>query len=49
MPSSVAQRIKQTRQKIGRIRAALTEIEYLCSGVGAGVDPLSFAGEVSFS
>ena len=31
MPS-VAQRIKQTREKIGRIRAALTEIEYLCSG-----------------
>jgi hypothetical protein len=32
MPSSVAQRIKQTREKIARIRAALTEIEYLCSG-----------------
>jgi len=32
MPSSVAQRIKQTREKIGRIRAALTGIEYLCSG-----------------
>ena len=32
MPSSVAQRIEQTREKIGRIRAALTEIEYLCSG-----------------
>ena len=32
MSSSVAQRIKHTREKIGRIRAALTEIEYLCSG-----------------
>ena len=32
MPSSVAQRIKQTREKIGRIRAALTGIELLCSG-----------------
>ena len=32
MSSSVAQRIKQTREKIGRIRAELTEIEYLCSG-----------------
>ena len=32
MPSSVAQRIEQTREKIRRIRAALTEIEYLCSG-----------------
>jgi len=32
MPSSVAQRIKQSREKIGRIRAALSEIEYLSSG-----------------
>ena len=32
MPSSVAQRIKQTREKIARIRAAFTELEYLCSG-----------------
>ena len=32
MPRSVAQRIKQVREKIGRIRAALTDIEYLCSG-----------------
>ena len=32
MSSSVAQRIKHTREKIDRIRAALTGIEYLCSG-----------------
>jgi hypothetical protein len=27
-----AQRIAQTREKIGRIRAAFSEVEYLCSG-----------------
>jgi hypothetical protein len=32
MPSSVAQRIKQVREEIGRIRAAFAEIDYLCSG-----------------
>ena len=32
MPNSVAKRIEQTREKIGRIRAELTAIEYLCSG-----------------
>ena len=32
MARSVAQRIAQAREKIGGIRAALTEVEYLCSG-----------------
>ena len=32
MPRSVAQRIKQVRDKIDRIRSALADIEYLCSG-----------------
>lgn len=32
MPRSVAQRIKQAHEAIDRIRSALTEIEYMCSG-----------------
>lgn len=32
MARPTADRIKQTREKIGRLRAALNEIEYLCSG-----------------
>lgn len=32
MARSAAQRIKHTREKIGRIRQGLGEIEYLCSG-----------------
>ena len=32
MPRSLAQNIKQVRDKIGGVRAALADIEYLCSG-----------------
>lgn len=32
MARSTAQRIKQAREKIGSIRRALAEIDYLCSG-----------------
>ena len=32
MPRSLAQNIKQGRDKIGGVRAALADIEYLCSG-----------------
>lgn len=32
MTRSAAQRIKHSRDRIGRIRAAFAEIEYLCSG-----------------
>lgn len=32
MPRSVAQRIKQARDRIDRIRTDLADIEYLCSG-----------------
>jgi hypothetical protein len=32
MPRSVAQRIRQAREEIARVRATLADIEYLCSG-----------------
>ena len=32
MPRSLAQNIKQVRDKIGGVRAALADSEYLCSG-----------------